>query len=316
MTPELLKNKTMKTKILILLLILPFLSFTQNQNLRKAILKSDLIISINDFKMDTVRVNDFTSKVYININAINEQNSWVYKNNLGSVPKKLSLRKLIDGEDFYSYLITDGNACMHRALNGSITYHDLFFIKKEKNEYKIVALYESLEWEQLEKIGKQVKSFAGIEKIKNENERYQKSLDWFIENGLMPDNDFVDYYKEKNVIKDSIIYNETQYIKALQEFQTGKEELLPMLREKYFNEVKAYYLQKLENIFKIDKPECNDYYDFTNAFHSIVNDELAYDSSDYLLYSSLTSDKFDEYDKRRIMQHLMEVFKDWELKQK
>ncbi len=252
------------------LILLPFFGNAQNTSLRKAILKSDLIISINNYKMDTIWINDFTYKVFINMDPINEQNSLIYKNNMGSVPKKLSLRKLVDSEDFYSYLITEGNACLHRALDGSKTYHDLFFIKKEKNEYKIVVHYQSIEWEQLQKMEQQVKSLSSIEKIKNENERYTKTLDWFIENGLMPDNDFVDYYKEKQSIKDSIIYNEIQYAKALQEFQNGKEELLPMLRSKYFNELKTYYLQKMEEILKIDKPQWNDYYDFTNAFKVLL----------------------------------------------
>lgn len=300
----------MKLKFILVFLALPFFGNAQIQNLRKAILKSDLIISFNHYEQDTVWVNDFTSKVYINMDPINEQNSWIYKNNLGSVPKKLSLRKLVDGEDFYSYLITDGNACTHRALEGGKTYHDLFFIKKDKNEYKIVANYQSLEWEKLEKYEQQVKSLASIEKVKNENERYAKTLDWFIENGLMPDDDFINYYAEKQLIKDSIIYDEAQYAKALQAFQNGNEELLPMLRHKYFSEVKAYYLQKLENILKIDKPEWNDYYNFSKAFRSIVDEELEYDSTDYILYNSLTSDKFDEYDKRRIMTHLIELVKD------
>lgn len=297
------------------LILLPFLGNAQNTNLRKAILKSDLIISTRNYKMDTIRVNDFTSKVYINVDPLNEQNFWIYKNNLGSAPKRLSLRKLVDGEGFYSYLITNGGGCIlpDKVIDPTKIYRDLFFIKKEKNEYKIVAHFQSIEWEQLQKMEQQIKSLSSIEKIKNENDRYTKTLDWFIENGLMPDNDFVDYYKENHLIKDSIIYSKSQYAKALQEFQNGKEELLPMLRSKYFNEVKAYYLQKMEDILKIDKPQWNDYYDFTNAFQSIVNDKLEYDSTDYLLYSSLTSDKFDEYDKRRIMKHLIEVFKDWEL---
>ncbi|KAA5535872.1 hypothetical protein [Paenimyroides baculatum] len=304
----------MKIKTLLFsLILLPFLGNAQNTNLRKAILKSDLIVSINDYRMDTVRINDYTSKVFIHFDKIKKGNSWIYKNNLGSVTKKLSLWKLVDGEDFYSYLITDGGLCAGKVLEHGKVYSDLFFIKKEKSEYKIVLHFQSLEWEQLQKMEQQIKSLSSIEKIKNENERYTKTLDWFIENGLMPDNDFVDYYKEKQLIKDSIIYSESQYVKALQEFQNGKEELLPMLRSKYFNEVKTYYLQKMEDILKIDKPQWNDYYDFTNAFQSIINDELEYDSTDYLLYSSLTSDKFDEYDKRRIMKHLIEVFKDWEL---
>jgi len=308
----------MKIKALIFFLILlPFLGNAQNQNLRKAILKSDLIISINDYRMDTIRINDFTSKVFINFDKINEGNSWIYKNNLGSAPKKLSLRKLVDGEDFYSYSITDGNNCLLRALDGNITYHDLFFIKKEKSEYKIVAHFQSIEWEQLQKMEQQIKSLAPIEKIKNENERYTKTLDWFIENGLMPDNDFVDYYKEKQLIKDSIIYSENQYAKALQEFQNGKEELLPMLHSKYFNEVKAYYLQKMEEIVLISERDYFNYRAFSEAVENVTNNfENDTESVDYLLNNSLTGDKFESYEKSNIMTHLIELVKDWELENK
>ncbi|MDR6969609.1 hypothetical protein J2X31_003642 [Flavobacterium arsenatis] len=305
----------MKTKILFFLMALPFFGIAQTQNFRKAILKSDLIISINDYSIDTVRINDFTSKQYINIDKINEGNAWVYKNNLPSVPKKLSLRKFEDGEDFYSYLITNDGACIHpayRAHEQFKTYHDLFFIKKTKNEYQIVMFLQSLEWEQLKIFEQQIKSFAEIEKIKNEKERYQKSLDWFIENGLMPDNDFVDYYKQKGITKDTIQYSEQQYKNALQQLQKGKEDLLPMVRKKYFENIKQYYTQKLEAILKIEKPEYKDYYNFDKAFRSIV-EELDYDSADYLLYNALTSDKFDQYDKRKMMQHLLEVAKNWEL---
>jgi hypothetical protein len=296
------------------LILLSFLGNAQNQNLRKAILKSDLIISSNDYRTDTIRINDFTSKFFINFDKINEGNSWIYKNNMGSVPKKLSVRKPIDGEDFYSYLITDGGLCTGKVLEHGKTYHDLFFIKKEKNEYKIVVHYQSLELEQLQKIAQQIKSLASIEKIKNENYRYQKSLDWFIENGLMPDNDYVDYYKEKQLIKDSIIYSESQYAKALQEFQNGKEELLPMLRSKYFNEVKAYYLQKMEEITKISERDYYNYRAFSEAVENVTNNfENDTESVDYLLNNSLTGDKFESYEKSDIMTHLIDVVKNWEL---
>lgn len=308
----------MKIKALIFFLILlPFLGNAQNTNLRKAILKSDLIVSINDYRMDTVRINDFTSKVFIHFDKINEGNSWIYKNNLGSVPKKLSLRKLVDGEDFYSYLITDGGLCAGKVLEHGKTYRDLFFIKKEKSEYKIVLHFQSLEWEQLQKMEQQIKSLATIEKIKNENERYTKTLDWFIENGLIPDNDFVDYYKEKQLIKDSIIYSENQYVKALQEFQNGKEELLPMLRSKYFNEVKAYYLQKMEEIVRISERDYFNYRTFSEAVENVTNNfENDTESVDYLLNNSLTGDKFESYEKTDIMAHLIEIVKDWEVENK
>ena len=201
-----------------------------------------------------------------------------------------------------------------KVLEHGKTYRDLFFIKKEKNEYKIVVHYQSLELEQLQKIAQQIKSLASIEKIKNENYRYQKSLDWFIENGLMPDDDFVDYYKEKQLIKDSVIYSESQYAKALQEFQNGKEELLPMLRSKYFNEVKAYYLQKMEEIVRISERDYFNYRAFSEAVENVTNNfENNTESVDYLLNNSLTGDKFESYEKADVMAHLIEVVKDWEL---
>lgn len=305
-----------KTLFPFLLFLCTVSAFAQIKNLRKAILKSDLIISTRNYNIDIVWINDFTSKVFINFDEINEGNSWIYKNNLGSIPKKLSLKKMIDGEDFYSYLITDGGLCALPAKVGEYgkTYRDLFFIKKEKNEYKIVVHYQSIEWEQLQKMEQQIKSLASVEKTKNENERYTKTLDWFIENGLMPDDDFVDYYKEKQVIKDSIIYNESQYAKALQEFQDGKEALLPMVRKKYFKEVKAYYLQKMEEITKISEPDYYNYRTFSEAVEHVTNNfNNESESVDYLLNNALTGDKFERYEKSYIMKHLIELVKNLEL---
>lgn len=304
----------MKTRLLYFILMLPIFSIAQTQNLRKAILKSDLIISVNHYKMDTIWVNDFTFKVFINMDDINEKNSWVYKNNLGFVPKKLSVRKPIDGEDFYSNLTTDGINYLLRALEADKTYHDLFLIKKEKNEYKIIANYQNLEWDVVKKMEQQIQSLASIEKIKNEKERYAKTLDWFIENGLMPDNDFVDYYTKKELIKDSIMYSESQYTKSLQVFQSGKEELLPMLRRKYFSEIKAYYQQKMEEIAKISERDYYNYRTFSEAVENVTNNfNNDSESVDYLLNNSLTGDKFENYEKSNMMTHLIEVVKDWEL---
>lgn len=310
----------MKHKLLLILLALPFFGNAQMQNLRKAILKSDLIISINDYRIETIRINDFTSKQYINIDKINEGNSRIYKNNLGSVPKKLSLRKFEDGEDFYSDLITNGGGCLIMPTKDGEQgkrYHDLFFIKKEKNEYQIVANFQNLEWEQLQKFEQQIKSLASVEKMKDEKKRYQKSLDWFIVNGLMPDEDFVDYYTEKHLIKDSIKYSENQYTKALQEFESGKEELLPMVREKYFDKVKVYYLQKMEDILKLPKRDYKNYSYFVDLVNNITNTfNNNSESADYIMNYALNNDKFEEYEKHHIMQHLIEVVKNWELNEK
>ena len=97
----------MKLKILLLLFALPTFSTAQTLNLRKAILKSDLIISLNNYHFDTVLINDFTTKKYIKIDQIGDHSCIIYKNSLASMPKKLTLREFRDGEDFNSELITN-----------------------------------------------------------------------------------------------------------------------------------------------------------------------------------------------------------------
>jgi len=307
----------MKLKLISLLLALPIFNLAQKLNLRKVILKSDLIISINDYRVDTILINDFTSKVFINMEKVNNQNSLIYKNNLGSIPQRMSLRKPIDGEDFYSYLITDGNACLLRHLHANKTYNNLFFIKKEKNEFQIVAHYENLEFEQLQRFETQIKSMASVEKVKNTKERYIKTLNWFIENGLMPDDDFTVYYKEKGIISDNIKYSEDQYRKVLQVFESGKEELLPIIRKKYFNEIKVYYLQKMVRVLRMTEREYSEYRDFRESVELITNnfnDDT--ESVNYILKNSLTNDKFESYEKTDIMNHLIDVVKNWELESK
>ncbi|HEU4497065.1 MAG TPA: hypothetical protein VFR70_08455, partial [Flavobacterium sp.] len=126
------------------------------------------------------------------------------------------------------------------------------------------------------------------------------------------DADFIEYYKQKNIIVDSIQYSEKQYQKALQVFQSGKGALLPMVRKRYFEDIKQHYVQKMENILEIEEPDYKDYYAFSQAFSAIAGDYgLDYDSADYVLYDSITSDKFDKYDKRKVMQHLLEIAKKW-----
>jgi hypothetical protein len=301
--------------ILVALTFTQILTFAQgNKNLRKVILKSDLIIETDAYNIENSSSNDFTSKMYVQIKKIDATNSIVYKNKLPSVPKKLSLRKYNDDEDFYSdFLVNQECGCLGKAYEPGKVYSDLFFIRKEKNEYQILMHFHSLTSEQVEAYKKQIESINIFENVKNEEERFTKTLDWFIDNGLMSDYDFLDYYKQKGITKDSIQYSEKQYQNAFQKFKTGNENLLPIVRERYFEEVKQYYIEKMEAVVQIQKPEFGNYYDFGKAFVNIIGENgLDYDSADYILYNALTSDKFDFYDKYRIMNHLIEVAKEWQ----
>ena len=303
----------MKTLNTLFFLLLTINSFAQILNFRKAILKSDLIIVSRDFTFDTIRVNDFTNTSFVNINKIDR----VLRNKLSALPKNITLRKYQDNEDYYSDLITNGGGCVIKATNAIdgnnlASYKDIFFIKKNGKEYQSFLILQSIEWEIYEKIAKQIETISKIEHLKNDNQRFQKTLDWFIENGLVPDFDFIDFYKQKGITRDTIQYSEQQYKNALQNFQNGKEELLPIVREKYFEEIKTYYTQKMQTLIDKEKLEYKDYREFDEAVSNVTNNfNDDYQSGNYILNNSLTSDKYDEYDKLYIMRHLLKIVTEW-----
>ena len=84
---------------------------------------------------------------------------------------------------------------------------------------------------------------------------------------------------------------------------------MPIVKEKCPSEVKQYYVQKMENIKNQTKPN---YYQFYKAFSALTENKLSIDDTDYILNGSLTDGYFSEYDKKRIMEHLIKVAKDWE----
>lgn len=302
-----------KNRILLFFLLITASSYTQTLNFRKAILKSDFIFVCNNYTIDTTRVNDFTNILNVRINKIDD----VLKNKLTYTPKNFVIRKYEDNEDYYSNLITIGGGCvmMNRAHSFEESYNTVFFIKKIGKEYQAFLILEDYEWEKYQLVRSQIKTISKIENIKNDQERFDKTLDWFIENGLLPDFDFLAYYEKKGIQNVPIEYSEQQYKNALQEFLNGKEELFPIIKEKYFEEAKQYFVKKLESILQIDEPKYGDYYAFDQSI-SVLTDNFNdnYDSGDYILYSSLTSDKFDKYEKNSIMKHLIKIAKEWKQK--
>lgn len=301
----------MKNLKILLLLFLMINNYAQNLNLRKAILKSDLIIVSYYFDFDTIRINDFTKNNYVRINKIDS----ILKNKLPAIPKNLTARRYLDNEDYYSDLITNEGGCIMKPTeaNNWTAYTNIFFIRKNGKEYQSFLILQGIELEKYKKIAHQIRTISKIEHLKNDKERFEKTLDWSIENGLLPDPDFMEYYKQKGITTDTIQYSDQQYKNALQQFQKGKEELLPMVREKYFDEIKACYLKKMQVLIDKEKLDHNDYYDFYNIVSNTTNTfNEDYNSGDYILNSALTSDKFNDYEKKNIMIHLLKIVTEWE----
>lgn len=297
---------------LILLLVFATNSYAQ-LNLRKAILQSDLIISINNHRQDTIWDNDHTLQSYTQMDKIDSGNAFILRNKLKSTPQTLRLKNYLGQEGFFSNDINLPYSCLvPMVIDINKHYQDIFFIKKEKGQYRQVLMLSHVEDALFQAYRKQITSSSNFENIKNENERFSKSLDWFIENGLLPDGEFIAYYKQKGITTDSILYTEKQYQTALQQFQLGHEDLLPLIKKKYPEEVRQYYTQKMKDILMVEEPDYNNYYDFDKAI-SALTDSFNSDTSsaDYILCNALTSEKFDKYEKRYIMIHLLKVASEW-----
>ena len=294
----------------VFVLICSITCFAQKLNFRKAILKSDIIIVSSNYTNETIRINDFTTTSFIKINKIDI----VLKNNLPQTPQNFVLKKFSDNEDFYSDLITNGGGCamMGREITHGKKYYDVFFIKKNGKQFESFLTLNDLESSKYESVVKQIKSIPKVENLKNETERFGKTLDWFIENGFAPDYDFIEYYSQKGIFSDTIKYSDQQYKNALQQFLNGNEELLSIVKEKHFDEVKTYYFQKMKSLLEKQELEYKDYsvfYDYITNLTNYFNED--YSSGNYILVNSLTSDKFDKYEKKNIMRYLLKVVTDW-----
>lgn len=297
----------------ILFILFTINSYSQGDNYRKAILKSDVIIVSNNYTYDTLKVNDFSKKVYLKINKVDK----VLKNKLSITLKSITATVFQDGEDFYSSIYNPNYMeaiDIIQEIDENEEYYNVFFLKKEKDNYVAYLIFENISSSSYLKYSKQINTLITFESIIDEKDRYDRTLDWFIDNRIMPDKDFIDYYKQKNIIKGSIQYSDIQYKKALELFKNGGDTFLPMLKEKYFDEVKAYYVHQMEDILKISDPDYSDFYKFSRLADAITNDyNNEYNSVNTLMDDLLTNTCYDDYKKEAVMKHLLKVVKEWEL---
>ncbi|CAD0000503.1 hypothetical protein FLACHUCJ7_00084 [Flavobacterium chungangense] len=150
-------------------------------------------------------------------------------------------------------------------------------------------------------ISENIKKLNEIEKIKNDNKKYVKTVDWYIE---LMNNDcqykieniftvgFINYYKSKGVIKEEIILQENQKIKAKESFLQGNENLYELIKKDFPEETDQYYLSQLYKIKNIADKSYSDYYDFQSKANifleqkedlkiKFINETLTSDLADY-----------------------------------
>lgn len=292
------------------LILFTTVSFAQNGNSRLIIHKSNLVIETKDYEKTQELINDCTTKHTIKVNTINQ----VLKNKIGKVPQSLSAKIATFNMDYFGDGCDDFGLSPPYDLNDS---YSLLFLHKDKEGYRLIKEYTLLDEELLNIHKKQIEEYTVIEKLNNPTERFNRTLDWFINFGLEPDPVFITYYTQQGYIKEGHIpYTDAQYKKAFSLFNGTQEvytEPLSFIREKYYNELKESHLTQMQLIIDKKQKSFTDYYNFGRMVTFITNDfNNDYDNKDSTLIYSLTENKETEEEKLKIMKRLFEIVSGWE----
>lgn len=302
----------MKKQLPLFILTLLFYSFANAQgfDVRKLTLKSDVILLYDQDSIANTNeiINDYTSVNYYQLKAI----TWEIKNTVNFKFTNTKLRNLVENEDYFK--IYEKGDCLGIGYATPIgpkpKYFGMLFLQRRDKQFHVIGVVENRNplpnWEDLIK---QIKSVTSLEKIKNLQERYTKSIDWFLDNNVMPDEGFIKYYRQTGILKtDTAQLNEQQLASARALFFNGNETFLDLIASTNPTEIKAFYLQKLRDIVFQSEYEFGDCLRFSRIA-TMLTDEFNnnYDDLNRTLTDLLTKDELENYEKRPIMKHLIDL---------
>ena len=301
----------MKIKITfsLLLLTVSIMSFGQDtitaRELRKTVMKSDVILASQSYKTTRSYANDYSIEQFYTINKIDTLIRDLTK---FKITDKIRIQQKIDS--YSAFWSEDAISAMllENVMKIDVRYTNLFFLKKENKQYKLLGIVKPIEWEDLiNHYIPAINQVMQIEKITDFNERYTKTMDWFIENNGYPDDDFFAFYAEKNIPKGGIILTEEQQLRAKENFLKGSDELRPFMDEET---VRIYILGELK---KIRNSADKRYWRFHYRLDDIY--KFDYKSADYILQYQLTDDCLSNDNKVMIMDYFIKKLEE-EIKSK
>lgn len=296
----------------IFILTFLFYSFANAQNfdVRKLTLKSDVILLYDQDSIAYIDdvINDHTTNHFYQLKAVTQ----TVKNTVGFKYANTKLPYLVENEDYFK--IFEKGDCMGIGYATPIgprpKYYGMLFLQKGAKQYQVIGIVENrnpfASWQDLIK---QIQSVSTLEKVKDPKERYTKSIDWFLDNNVAPDENFVKYYKQKGILKtDTAKLNEQQLAKARALFFNGNETFLDLIASTNQTEIKDYYLQKLKDISFQSEYEFGDCLRFSRVVCMLTNDfNNNYDDVNRVLSDLLTKDELENYEKKPIMLHLIDL---------
>jgi hypothetical protein len=263
----------------------------------KLAMNSDIIVESSDFNSIEKPYTEYYSENTIIFKSINH----ILKNHYNDKIINQSYKLNTEGEDYYD--LNEGG-CTANAYNldPHTKYYNIYFIKKTEKKYYVIGQLRDVTQNCFSFISDNIKKLNEIGKIENYNEKYIKTVDWYIE---LMNNDcqykienvftagFINYYQFKGVLKDEIILQENQKIKAKESFLKGNENLYELIKKDFPEETDQYYLSQLYKIKDITNKSYSDYYDFQSKANifierkedvkiKFINETLTSDLADYI----------------------------------
>ena len=288
-----------KTTLTLLFLLVSTLSFGQYpievNELRIAVLKSDVIFASPSYKTTTNYANDYSIEQF---HTINEIDTLIKNTTRFKITDKIRVQQSFDDLTVV-WNIPSPTAFKYTIERDGAYYTNLFFLKKENKQYKLLGMAEAIDWDDfISSYMPVINQLMQIEKISNLNDRYTKTISWFIENNSYPDEDFIAFYTQEGILQDDIILTEEQRQKAEENFLKGNNKLRPFIDKET---QKVYAFEKLTDIR--DHPGA-DHWDFYIELSNLY--EFNHDTIDYLLRSQLTTGScLDDSEKKMIMDYFI-----------
>jgi hypothetical protein len=272
--------------------------------LRKMVMQSDVIFASSDYEIGFESANDYSlTQFYI----VYRMDSLITNKTKFKIGDKIrSLQRIEDYPTEWNdtLLFPPKPAQIHYGINPGFRYTDLFFLKKEGKQYKLLGWITDIEWSSIEThYIPLIREIEKINQITDLNNRYAQTMDWYIAQNEYPDDDFFAFYRQQKLIGDTPVLSDEQLQKAKDDFLNGSENLLPFIKDKFPLEIKKYYLDKLREIRQTVNIGRSEYYQFELIIESMY--DLEYGGIEYMMSNLLWESGLSGEDKETIMDYFI-----------
>lgn len=281
--------------------------FSQPYDLRNIVLNSDFIIVVEteQKKISTKPINDFyyeRSVTFSNIDKVIKQNGKI--NFLNQ-----SIFYPIEGNDFFMPHAICGIAAPP-PFDINQKYYSIYFLKKDKQK-KLNVLSSTYYLSLSDKNDRitQIEEILKLEQYKNPQERYEKTMDYFIQNNINPNDNFLAYYQSIGILKSHHPVLTEKQLSTIKERLVQGEMLKytfeEILSEKYPKQIKDFHLKRMINIR--DSADYTSTYEFELSYETITNTRYSQDEPmiEYLKNKLYDSNVGNE-ERQKIMDILIE----------